>query len=343
MAHRPNHRSRLGIVFAIAGLFAASGASAAERFCSETAAIQLAACRNEVRDDYYEARAVCTNLSDDQQRDACVADASDERKESQRLCREQRDARVELCALLGPGRYDPDFDPASFDDDFEHPTRPNPYFPLAIGNVWDFQAADESNRVEVLDATKLVEGVTCIVVRDVVTKIAGGGEDTKDWYALRKDGTVVYCGEEVQDFEVFAGDSPMEPELVSIDGSFKAGRDGAKPGTIFLASPIIGAAYRQEWLAGDAEDAAVVLSTSYAYGGDPDLDRFVPRALAELLCAESDCVVTAEITPLEPELLDRKYHARDIGNFLEVNVGEGQINQLVDCNFDARCASLPTP
>lgn len=30
--------------------------------------------------------------------------------------------------------------------------------------------------------------------------------------------------------ESYEGDNPQEPELVSIDGSFKAGRDGAKPG-----------------------------------------------------------------------------------------------------------------
>jgi len=32
-------------------------------------------------------------------------------------------------------------------------------------------------------------------------------------------------------------DRPRKPELVSIDGSFKAGREGDKPGIIFSAVP----------------------------------------------------------------------------------------------------------
>ncbi|MGH9461894.1 MAG: hypothetical protein ACRD1X_11790, partial [Vicinamibacteria bacterium] len=69
---------------------------------------------------------------------------------------------------------------------------------------------------------------------------------------------------------------------------------------------------------------------------------FVPQALADLLCA-NDCVVTAEFTPIEPGVLQRKYYAQGIGLFLEVDPESGEINQLVDCNFDTRCAMLPAP
>ena len=41
-----------------------------------------------------------------------------------------------------------------------------------------------------------------------------------------------------------------------------------------------------------------MLSTSYGFGSDPQLDAFVPQALAELLCAAGDCVVTGEFKPL---------------------------------------------
>ena len=54
------------------------------------------------------------------------------------------------------------------------------------------------------------EGVTCIVVNDVVSVDGVPLEDTDDWLAQRKDGTVDYCGESVQDFETFEGDDPME-------------------------------------------------------------------------------------------------------------------------------------
>lgn len=326
-------------------LLAATGAtaSAAERFCSATASAQNTACRSEVRDDYYVAKAICTNLSDAEQRAECFGDAASERKEGLRLCSDQRAARVALCDQIGEGRYDPDIDPANFDDDFHNLTHPSPYYPLGIGNVWEYQSPGETSRVEVIDETKLIEGVTCIVVRDVVSFEEGGSEDTNDWYAHRTDGTVDYFGEESKDLEVFPGDAPMNPELVSIEGSFKAGRDGDKSGTIFLADPAVGDTYRQEWSAGNAEDAATVLSVDYGYGSDPDLDRFVPAVLANQLCAVNDCVVTADFTPTEPDVVERKYYARGIGTFFEVKLDTGETTQLVDCNFDARCALLPTP
>lgn len=117
-----------------------------------------------------------------------------------------------------------------------NPTNPNPYYPVTVGYEWEYEAEDESNTVVVLDKTKLIEGVSCIVINDLVEKEEGGREDTDDWYALRSDGTVDYCGDSVRDFEVFAGDDPQEPELVETEGSFKAGRDGELPGTIMLAA-----------------------------------------------------------------------------------------------------------
>jgi hypothetical protein len=104
----------------------------------------------------------------------------------------------------------------------------------------------------------------------------------------------------------------------------------------------VGDTYRQEWSVGNAEDAAEVLSTTYGYGNDATLDEHVPQALAELLCND-DCWVTGEFTPLEPGGFERKYYAPGIGRFLEVNPGTGDVVQLVDCSFDARCAALPAP
>jgi hypothetical protein len=105
-------------------------------------------------------------------------------------------------------------------------------------------------------------------------------EATDDWYASAKDGSVWYFGEEVKDFETFRGDNPVRAELVSIDGSFKAGRDGDKPGIIALASPKPGDAYLEEFSVGNAEDVTEILSTTYSYGHDAELDENVPRKLA---------------------------------------------------------------
>jgi hypothetical protein len=311
------------------------------QFCTKTANLQLAACRNEVEDDFFTQSAVCIQIPDAAERNECFDDAADSRKEGKKECGDQLDARKELCDAVGEDRYDPDFEPDSFDDDFTMLTSPNPYYPLGIGNVWEYESEDEVNRVEVLNETKLIDGVTCIVVNDLVENEDGSMEDTNDWIGQRKDGTVVYCGEESKDYEMFPGDMPQLPELVSIEGSFKAGRDGDLPGTLFLPMPDVGDTYRQEFSAGNAEDAATVLSTSYSYDNGEDLDDFVPEDLANLLCGDnSDCVVTAEFTPIEPGVLERKYYAKDIGLFLEVNPESGEINQLVSCSFGGKCDDL---
>lgn len=310
--------------------------------CAETATLLFGACRREVAESLLTDRAICINLADDGEREACLSEATATRDEERQLCREQRDARLELCVALGEERYDPPFDPGDFVDDFTDLAVSNQYFPLQIGNRWNYIGGDETIRVKVLDETKLIEDVTCVVVNDFVSEDGDRVEDTDDWYAQAVNGDVWYCGELSRNFETFEGDDPEDAELIDIEGSFKAGRDGDQPGIIFLASPAVGDIYRQEFSLGNAEDVAEVLSVDYSFGSDPALDEFVPQDLAELLCA-GDCVVTGEFTPVEPGVFERKYYAPGIGLFLEVDPESGDIVQLVDCNFDARCADLPGP
>ena len=221
----------------------------------------------------------------------------------------------------------------------------NPYFPLKVGNRWVYEGGDETITVEVLRATKLIEGVTCIVVNDLVEEDGVKIEDTDDWYAQREDTRDMwYVGEIAKNFETFDGDRPDEPELVDIDGSWKTGRDGAKPGILIEANPEPGNAYRQEISLGEAEDVAEVLSNTYFYGkppteDSPSLDFGVPEALANALCSEADpCVVTRDFTALEPGVEERKYYAPWIGVFLEVDLETGDIVQLVECS---NCPPLP--
>lgn len=308
--------------------------------CSATALAQRLACESEVKDDAFTAQAICLNVGDEDEREDCFAEAKEDARDAREECGEQLAARRELCEALGEDRYDPDFDPADFDADFTNLTHPNPWFPLAIGNRWVYEGGDETVTVEVLAETKSIEGVTCIVVNDRVEQDGEVTEDTDDWFGQRKDGTVDYCGEISQELETFGGDAPELPELVSIEGSFKAGRDGDEPGTLFPGTPVVGSVYRQEWSPGNAEDAATVLATDFGPGSDPELHAFVPPALAALLCAANDCVVTGEFTPLSPGAFERKYYASGIGLFLEVDPDSGDVLALVDCNFDARCASL---
>jgi hypothetical protein len=312
------------------------------RYCSNTAELQEQACLLEARGDNAHDRAICLNISDAAERAACNADATAALRDGTLFCDEVDDEREALCGLVGESRYEPDFDPAHFDDP-RHPSIPNPYLPLAVGNHWTFTEGPEIVDITILDATKEIDGIGCIVMRDLVTVDGEAVEDTDDWFGFRTDGAVMYCGEEVKDYETFPNDDPIRPELVSRDGSFKHGRDGDKGGIIMPGTPLVGMTYRQEFSAGNAEDAATVLSTTYRYGQNAVLDAFVPPALANLLCGASDCLVTREFSPMSPGVYELKYYTRGIGQFLATTPNEGKSVELIECNMDARCASLPQP
>ena len=155
------------------------------------------------------------------------------------LCREQRAQRLKICGEIGEARYDRSFDPADFVSDYHNIANPNPYFPLTIGYQWDYSGTLETNTITALDETKLIEGVTCIVLNDKRYEDGLLMEDTDDWYGQRKDGTVEFCGEAVSNFETFAGDKPVRPERVSTDGQWKAGRDGCHQARISSAHLVL--------------------------------------------------------------------------------------------------------
>jgi len=223
-------RTRTGAALAAGLLFPAFGASASSdpavddflaqgKFCSATAQAAARACGNQTQDDYWIAVAICINEPDAKDRAACFTDAKAARDDATQLCADQKTARFALCGQVGEERYDPEFEAAAFDANFTRLTNPNPYFPLTIGAQWEFRSATQFTRVTVTNATKLIDDVRCIVVRDEVFEDGALIEATNDWYAQAKDGTVWYCGEETASFETFAGDRPQKPELVSIDGS----------------------------------------------------------------------------------------------------------------------------
>lgn len=288
------------------------------QFCSATARTVLRACRAETMDDFWIREASCINVSDRSQRRGCREEAREERHEARTLCREQLEARLDVCDLVGEARRDVGFDPEQFVD----PRRigldvePNPYFPLLPGLVRRYAGGDETITVTVTDRTKLIDGVECRVVNDVVREDGAVIEDTLDWYAQDLDGNVWYCGEDVRDFETFEGDEPPIPELVSTDGSFKAGRDGDQPGILVPAQPRVGDVYRQEVSLGNAEDVAQVISVTGS--------AVVPAAMCQ-----GNCLVTRDFTPLEPGIAERKFYAPGIGPILELTA-QGERVELVE-------------
>lgn len=323
----------LGLVF-LAGPVHAGGA----RTCSKTARLQLYACHNALYDDLFTAKAACINTPDE--RSECIQEAWGGVQEGYEECADQHEARRDLCDEIGEAAYDPDMDPSLFQDP-RNPTTPNMWFPLDVGNHWVYEEDGERIEIEIIDATKRIAGVDCIVYRDIVTEDGDLVEATDDWFGIRTNGDVEYCGEEVKDYEYFDGDDPEVAELTSIDGRFKAGVELAKSGTAFLGNPVVETTYRQEWDPNNAEDFGTVLSNSYRYGEDPELDELVPEELAELMCPDGDCVVIADRSTLEPDAFERKYYAKGLGKFLETNPEDDEFVPIVECNFDVRCDSLP--
>ncbi len=76
-----------------------------------------------------------------------------------------------------------------------------------------------------------------------------------------------------------------------------------------LAEPRVGDGYQQEFLEGEAEDRATVLSLAEAVN--------VPAG------SFPDVLQTEESTPLEPGLVERKYYARGVGLVFEETVSGG--------------------
>jgi hypothetical protein len=335
------HAFSAGALTLIAAMAFSRGA-AAQNFCFQTAEFLEDACRRQAEAEFFVSRAICTNLTDSRERSACLRQGRTTRSRSRRLCREQNALRRDICDLVGQDRFDPVLDPGQFETDFTSLQSRNAFFPLDIGNRSRFEGEDELRTVEVLDETRLIDGLTCVGVNARTFRNGDLVEETINAFAQARDRTVVHCGEELRSFESFEGDDPRRPELVGVEGSFRAGRNGDRPGITFRGAPIEGDTFFESFSLGNAEDVVEILSTDFGINDDDNLDRFVPRRLGELLCA-ADCVVTRSFSLLEPGEETFRFFAEGIGLFLEVDPETRETLQLTECNFDPRCDDLPRP
>lgn len=297
--------------------------------CASSAAVLGSACEADTVDDFLEGKAICQDTSDQEEYAECIAEvelAADEQIEE---CEDVLEARLELCDDLDDAVHEPEFG-ADFADNFVDPltigdtTEVNPWFPLVVGNQWIYEGTFEDDEgeqvtetitVTVTDRTKLIDGITCLVVVDEAMEDDVVIEATDDWYAQDVEGNVWYCGEISQEFETFDGDDPELPELVEIEGSWKSGRDGAEAGILIPMDPEVGDIFRQEVLFGEAEDVVEILSLE---GTETS-----PAA-----SCESTCLVTQDTTPLEPDVEENKYYISGIGLIVEVDLESGERVEL---------------
>jgi hypothetical protein len=193
------------------------------------------------------------------------------------------------------GRYAPKLDPADFVDGVS-----NPYFPLPAGATWTYEGkeAGSTERVEVrvLPERHQVLGISAVAVRDTVTVDGRLAEDTYDWYAQDRAGTVWYLGESTKEYD--------HGKVSSTAGSWEAGVGGAYPGIVMKAAPEVGNAYRQEYWQGKAEDLAKVVRRGVT-------ERVPAGEYRTLIAIE-------EWNPLKPKVVEEKYYVAGVGPVLEI-------------------------
>ena len=211
---------------------------------------------------------------------------------------------------FGPGRsYHPRIDPADFSPDVT-----NPWFPLTPGRTLVYTGTKDGqkalNLVATTSRTKKIDGVTTRVVEDRLYLSNVLEERTSDYYAQDRCGNVWYFGEDTAELD-------RHGNIVSTEGSFHAGVDGAQPGVFMQAHPQVGRKFRQEWYQGHAEDVFKVI------------DRSAPVTVPYGLFGHT--LRTAETNALEPAVLDNKYCVRGIGEVAELAVkGPREAVRLVE-------------
>jgi len=206
-------------------------------------------------------------------------------------------AAVDFGVIQPPSQIDPNNFVSGVD---------NPYFPLTPGTTFIYRGEKDGvpsrDVMTVTQETKEILGVTTTVVHHLSYEDGVLVEDTFDWYAQDVDGNVWYFGEDTKELD-------ENGNVISTEGSWEAGVNGAEAGIIMLADPKKGDRYQQEFAPGIAEDMAQVIG-------------FEDSLCVRYGCFE-DVLVTKEWTPLERGVVENKYYAKGVGFIFGVMVKGG--------------------
>jgi hypothetical protein len=182
----------------------------------------------------------------------------------------------------------------------------NPWFPLKPGTVLTYTGEDEGTPardvLRVTHRTKRIQGIRATVIDDRVYKRGRLAERTHDYYAQDRRGNVWYLGEDT---------ATLKPngQVESREGTFRAGRDGARAGIFMPAHPKPGDGGWQEYFVGHAQDRYRILNR-----------HSVVRTPA---ARSRRAMLIRETTPLEPGVVDHKIYVRGIGTVREETVRGG--------------------
>ena len=146
--------------------------------------------------------------------------------------------------------------------------------------------------ITVMNETKIVNGTETRVVEERETENGELVEISRNYFAVcRPSNDIYYFGEEVDDYE--AG------EIISHEGAWLAGIDGARAGIIMPGKLEVGFKHYQEIAPGIAEDRAEIISLN--------------ETLETPAGVFTNVLKTEETNPLKPEEREFKYYAPAIG------------------------------
>ena len=175
-------------------------------------------------------------------------------------------------------------------------TGKNSYFILEPGYQVILEGEEDGEKLQlvmtVLNETKVVDGIETRVVEEKETEGGNLVEVSRNYFAICKPtNNAIYFGEDVDMYE--------NGEIVSHEGAWLAGQNGAKAGMIMPDKVGVGLKYYQEIAPGVAEDRAEIVSVN------DTLDT--PAGTFEQV------LKTEETNPLKPGEKEFKFYAVGIG------------------------------
>jgi len=180
-----------------------------------------------------------------------------------------------------------DVSPADFSS-----TGRNPYFILEPGYTMFLVNNKERLTITVLKETRMIDNVETRVVEERESNNEQLVEVSRNYFAIsKKDNSVYYFGEDVDIYK--------NGKVVSHEGSWQAGTNGAHYGMMMPGTPTVGAKYYQEICPGIAMDRAEIVS----------VDEKRKTNLGNL----AKVLKIAETSPLEPKTVEFKYYAPEVG------------------------------
>lgn len=196
-----------------------------------------------------------------------------------------------VCVFAGNDGFTSSFGTCSFSS-----TGKNPYFILEPGfqQVYEGKQGKVSVRltITVLDKTIVINGIETRVIKEREVHNGELVEVSRNYFAMcKRNNSVFYFGEDT--------DLYQNGMIVSHEGSWRAGVNGAQGGLVMPGIILLGAKYQQEVAPPVAMDRAEIIAN--------DLTVSTPAGIFQ------NVVQTRETTPLEPGNVEYKWYAAKVG------------------------------